>query len=160
MKRARSAGGAESRVGLGAQPAELDAAARPSSRSGPRTRVCSVNRPACCWRLSGRNFSSPSMRTLRLRYWTPLVPPQPERSAWTSSARPSPPLAEEARADLAGVLDLVVAIFGDAAAQPDLAEEAAQRDFGAGVAAGLPDVDGRRLGLDVGVEREADRHAV
>ena len=39
-------------------------------------------------------------------------------------------------------------------------EEAADRHFDAGVAAGLVRVDGRRFGLDGRIEREADRHAV
>ena len=70
----------------------------PSSRSGPRTRLCMVNRPVWRCLLSGRNFSSPSMWTLRAKYWTPLVPPQPSRSVWTSSARPSPPLVKKVEA--------------------------------------------------------------
>src|SRR5690349_718730 len=45
-------------------------------------------------------------------------------------------------------------------AQADLVEESAQRDFGAGVIAGLLDVDRRRFGLDRRVERIADRHLI
>ena len=57
-------------------------------------------------------------------------------------------LGEEGRGDLARVLDLVVMVVRIAAAGADLAEEAAERDFGARVVAGLLDVDRRRFGFD------------
>ena len=105
------------RIGVGMQPAELDARRRLRGAAGPRSKVCSVNRPSCFLRLSGRYFSSPRMLRVWSRYWTPLVPPQPPRSDWTTSARTSPPLMKKREPISPVVLDLVMVIFGDAAAE-------------------------------------------
>ena len=122
--------------------------APPSTRSFPLTRVCKVKRPVCRWRLSGRNFSSPTIFAFRSRYWRPLVPPQPERSDWTSSKRPSPPLLKKVDPIVARVFELVVMIVGVAAARADVAEESADRNFRAEIVARLLLVDGRSFGLD------------
>src|SRR5258705_3079102 len=69
-------------------------------------------------------------------------------------------LAEEARADRAVGFELVVMIVGIAAAGVDLAEEPAERDFGAGIVASLFKINGRRFGLDRRIERVTDRNSV
>ena len=69
-------------------------------------------------------------------------------------------VGEEARADLAFGVQLVVVIFGNPAAELEQLERAAEREIGAEVGAGLAAVDGRLLGLFRRIEREADRHAV
>ena len=86
----------------------------------------------------------------RSRYWSPLVPPHPERSDWTSSKRPSPPLLKKDRSDVARVFELVVMIVGVAAAGADVAEESAYGNFRTEIVPRLLLFDGRSFGLDAG----------
>jgi hypothetical protein len=69
-------------------------------------------------------------------------------------------LASEVGADLAVRFQLIVEIFRIAAAGLDLAEEAADRDFGAGIVARLMRCKGRLFELAPGLETVADRHLV
>jgi len=69
-------------------------------------------------------------------------------------------IGEEARADRPVGSELVVVIFGDAAAELENLEEAADRHVRAQIAAGLAAIEHRGFGLLVGIEREADRDAV
>src|SRR6185503_555172 len=66
----------------------------------------------------------------------------------------------EGRIDVAFGVELVVMIFGNAAAEFERLEEAADGHVDPGVGAGLTAVERRRFGLLAGIERVADRHAV
>ena len=70
-------------------------------------------------------------------------------------------LVEERRCDRTVGLDLEMAIVGKACAQADSFEKAVgDIDFAAQIGAILADVETHGFGLDRGIEREADRHAV
>jgi len=69
-------------------------------------------------------------------------------------------IGEETGANFAAVLDFVVPIFGDAAAQFGAREPAPDRDGDAKVAAVLMRIDCRSFGYDLRIQGETDRNAI
>src|SRR3954463_11617028 len=69
-------------------------------------------------------------------------------------------LVEKARAHRAVRVELVVVVFGDAAAELERLEKAPNRQVGAKISAGLPAVENGLLRWLGGIERKADRHAI